>query len=205
MRIYGKNYRAEKKLGRCIKYKYKRFKIGFIFCAVFLAVIMTRCLSLISGAGDTLYEEDFFMVLVLMFGYNIFPIIGLLISYWTAISGGRDILLTRRNEQIVFMDEEFKIQYSPIFRKVEDYDYIEKTIPFHKIQSMVYDKKFQRLEITTDYTCKRWYQLSFGDSPSNVTTSNYQESEIKIYNCFENMQDFMERLSMACGKQIQMK
>lgn len=205
MKIFKKDNRAEKKLGKTIKYKFKRFKVGLVFCIVFFAIIMAGCLFLINEAGDTLYEEDAFMVIVLMFGFNIFPIIGLLVSYWIAISGGRDILLTRRNEQIVFMDEEFKIQYSPIFRKVEDYDYVEKIIPFHKIRSIMYDKKFQRLEITTDYTCKRWYQLSFGDSPGNVTTSDYQSSEIKIYNCFENMQDFMERLSVACGKQIQMK
>lgn len=205
MRIYNKDTKTEKRLGRTIKYKFKRFKICLIFCAVFLVMIIAGCLYIIDGAGDSLFEQGIFMALLLMFGFNILPIIGLLVSYWVGISGGRDILLTRRNEQIVLSGAEFRIQYSPIFRKVEDYDYIEKIIPFDGIQSIVYDRKFQRLEITTDYICKRWYQLSLGDSPGNVTASDYQSSEIKIYNCFENMQDFMERLSAACGKQIQMK
>lgn len=205
MRIYNKNNKAEKKLGRIIKYKFKRFKICLIFCAIFFVMIIAGCLFIINGAGDSLFEQGVFMALLTMFGFNIFPIIGLLVSYWAGISGGRDILLCRRNEQLVFLDTEFKIQYSPIFRKVEDYDYVEKIIPFHKIQAIMYNRNFQRLEITTDYMCKRWYQLSFGESPNNITTSNYYDSEIKIYNCFENMQDFTERLSAACGKQIQMK
>lgn len=205
MRIYGKDSKAEKKLGKTIKYKYTRFKICFVIGFIFLVFTIRGCMFIINGAGEDLFSEGIYMAILVMFGYNIFPLIGILIAYLTGISGGRDILLSRRNEQIVLLDKEFKIQYSPIYRKVEDGEYVEKTIPFDRIQSMVYDRKFQRLEITTDYTYKLWRWLKFGEQPSNIVLNNYSNAEIKIYNCFENMQDLMNQLQMATGKQIQMK
>lgn len=208
MRIYNKDNKAEKKLGRTIRYKYKRFRVSMIFCAAFLLMIIAGCLYIIHEAGDELdglFEQGIFMALLLMFGFNILPIIGFLVSYWAGISGGRDILLCRRNEQIILFDREMKIQYSPIYRKVEDGEFVEKTIPYDRIQEMVYDRKFQRLEITTDYTYKLWRSLQLGDQSSNTVSSHYENAEIKIYHCFENMQDLMNRLSMAAGKQIQMK
>lgn len=203
MKEFYKNQKEEKHLARTIKYKYDRFKIGLGVCVVFLFIAALGCRYIINGAGSNLFEQGVFMALLVMFGFNIIPFIGAMIAYCTAISGGRDILLCRKDEKVIFLDDSMKITYMPAFRKVEDFEYVEKTIPYNKIKSIYYNTKFKRLEIKTDYTYKGWRWVRFGEQSSNIVISNHELADIKIYNCFDNMQELMNSLEKATGIKIQ--
>lgn len=210
MKVYNKtSKKAEKKIAKSIRKNFSRYKKGIVACIIFsiffVIVFIKNAAIIVRELDNNLYGEELFVSILLILGLCLFPILGCIISYSIAISGGRDILLTRLNEQIIFLEEEFKIQYTPRYRKVENGEYVEKTIPYNKIQSVVYDNKMQRIEITTDYTYKLWKWLRFGEMEDNIVFKEYQNSTIIIYNCFENMQDLVSELQRITGKQIENK
>ena len=203
MKEFYKNQKEEKHLARTIKYKYDRFKVGLVVCAIFLFITALGCRFIINGAEGALFEQGIYMGILLLFGANIIPLIGAMIAYMAAISGGRDILLCRKDEKIIFLEDAMKITYVPAFRKVEDFEYVEKTIPYNKIKNIHYNPKFKRLEIKTDYTYKGWHWVRFGEQNDNIVISNYELGDIKIYNCFDNMQELMNSLEEVTGIKIQ--
>lgn len=198
--VFEKNRKAEKKHAKRIKRRYKRYWIGYLVAGILIVLIGVHSYDVFM---EIMPMEEPFSIIMLMFGYNILYLIGVLFAIIVAAGGGRDQLLARLNEQVSIEQDSIRISYKPKMREIEKGDYAEYEIRPEKVRSLEYNERYGCLEILADCTYKVWENRE--RRPERMSETSYENKKLMIYDCFDNMEGLKKAIQRVTAKEVVIK
>ena len=110
MKVYIADRKSGKQLYKRTKKLYKRYKYGTLIMTGILLIMIVLDLWMIWRTEDRSHLGG---TLILCFGADILFIIAAVLARAAAISGGREVLMSRLAEKCFFTDDSFVLEYIP--------------------------------------------------------------------------------------------
>lgn len=172
-----REYIADKKLGKKLYHQkrklYKRYKIGMIAMLVFLLLMILLNLRNVQEA-----ESNYQMIEILFvgIGFDVVFIIGACFARALAISGGREVLMSRMSEKCMFTDDYFVLAYVPHVHETTQYERIQFQIRYSDIEKIEEEDLVGRLAIYGAYKTLKYRTVN-----SEERVDSYMVSDMPLY------------------------
>lgn len=173
MQEYISDRKIGKKLYRKTRKLYKRYKIASIVMFIILAIMVIINLWLVQKAENS-YQiaENLFIGL----GFDIVFVIGAFLARAFAISGGRDVLMSRVAEKCIFTDKYFILEYVPHSHETTEYQCIQFKIKYEDIKKIIDEDFLGRFSIYGTYMTFKYRTIG-----SETGMDSYTVSDMPIY------------------------
>lgn len=186
MQEYIADKEIGKKLYRQKRKLYKRYKIGMVSMTVFLLVMLFINFILVQKA-ENMYQiiENLFIGI----GIDVFFVIGAGLSRALAISGGREVMMSRVREKCVFTEHYFILEYVPHVHETTEYECIQFRIKYRDIQKMIDEDMLGRLAVYGEYETLKYRTIN---SEQHMTSYMVSDMPLYVYGYYREF-DFIKR------------
>lgn len=188
MKVYIADRKSGKQLYKRTKKLYKRYKYGMLLMTVILLIMIALDLWMIwrtEGRGN-LGET-----MILCFGADILFIIAVMLVRAAAISGGREVLMSRLAERCFFTDDSFVMEYIPNPHETTAYECIRFQMKQQGILKAVHEEKFGRLALYGSY---RVFKYRTRDSENGMDSYMISDMPLYVYGYYREFDAIKERL-----------
>lgn len=187
-----KEYIADKKLGKKLYYQkrklYKRYKIGMIIMVVFLLLMIVINLRNVQEAENNYQIVE---ILFVGIGFDIVFVIGACLARALAISGGREVMMSRLSEKCMFTDNHFVLEYVPHVHETTEYERIQFQIKYSDIEKIEEEDLVGRLAIYGAYKTLKYRTVN---SEERVDSYIVSDMPLYVYGYYEEFDSLKKEL-----------
>ncbi len=156
-----KEYVADKKLGKKLyrlkRKNFKRYKIGLLVSLVMLFIIVSINI-LLAGKGESSTQS--LENVIVGIGFCIIPFFIGILAYALAITGGREVLMSRIEERCIITKEQILVQYIPNPHETTVYKKIVFQINREDIDKIVEEERYGRMVIYGHYRMLKYRNIN---------------------------------------------
>ena len=143
-----KEYVADQKTGKALykrtKKLYKRYKYGMLVMALILLVMIVSNVRMLMRAENMSQISE---IMILVLAEDVLFLIVVALARAFAISGGREVLMSRLAEKSFFTDGSFVLEYVPNTHETTAYECIRFKFDYQDIRQIVDEERFGRLAL----------------------------------------------------------
>lgn len=189
MKEYKSTIKSEKRLYKSVRKNFKRWK----YCnagVLFLILIMVGMQLWIFKNSEVAINA-----IIVGIGINFVPFLILCFLRATAVSGGRDILLNRKNNILTLNTTSLVISYTPSLVESTDFSYVEIEMRYSDINKIECHKELGYVELYGEYVIRRFKSIQ-GIKP---VTEHLSSPPLKLYYSYNNMSEAIEYIGGYSG------
>ena len=192
-----KEYIADQKTGKALykrtKKLYKRYKYGMLVMALILLIMIVSNIRMLMRA-ENMSQISEIMILVLAED-ALFLIVAALARAF-AISGGREVLMSRLAEKCFFTDGSFVLEYVPNAHETTAYECIRFKFDYQDIRQIVDEERFGRLAL---YGAYKVYKYRTRNSENGMDSYMISDMPLYVYGYYKEFDEIKSRLFSVVG------
>lgn len=193
-----KEYIADQKIGKTLykrtKKLYKRYKYGMLVIALIIAVMIVSNVRMLLRAENMSQIPE---IMILVIGEDILFLLAVAIVRALAISGGREVLMSRLAEKCFFTEESFVLEYVPNAHETTAYECIKFKFDYKDIRQIINEEQFGRLALYGPYTV---YKYRTRDSESGMDSYVISDMPLYVYGYYKEFDQIKNKLFHATEK-----
>ncbi len=194
MKVYIADRKSGKQLYKRTKKLYKRYKYGTLIMTGILLIMIVLDLWMIWRTEDRSHLGG---TLILCFGADILFIIAAVLARAAAISGGREVLMSRLAEKCFFTDDSFVLEYIPNPHETTAYECIRFQMKHRELLKAVCEERFGRLALYGSY---RVFKYRTQDSENGMDSYVISDMPLYVYGYYREFDTIKERLRKMAPK-----
>lgn len=194
MKVYIADRKSGKQLYKRTKKLYKRYKYGTLIMTGILLIMIALDLWMIWRTEDRSHLGG---TLILCFGADILFIIAAVLARAAAISGGREVLMSRLAEKCFFTDDSFVLEYIPNPHETTAYECIRFQMKHRELLKAVCEERFGRLALYGSY---RVFKYRTQDSENGMDSYVISDMPLYVYGYYREFDTIKERLRKMAPK-----
>lgn len=192
-----KEYVADKKIGKVLykrtKKSYKRYKYGMLIMAIVLLIMIISNVRILMRAENISQISE---IMILLIGVDVLFLFPMAFARAFAISGGREVLMSRLAERCFFTDKSFILEYVPNAHETTAYEYIQFKFDYQNIHRIVDEERFGRLVLYGSYEV---YKYRIRDSKKGMDSYTISDMPLYVYGYYKEFDEIKDRLFRAWG------
>ena len=192
-----KEYIADQKTGKALykrtKKLYKRYKYGMLVMALILLIMIVSNIRMLMRA-ENMSQISEIMILVLAED-ALFLIVAALARAF-AISGGREVLMSRLAEKCFFTDGSFVLEYVPNAHETTAYECIRFKFDYQDIRQIVNEERFGRLALYGSY---KVYKYRTKNLENGMDSYMISDMPLYVYGYYKEFDEIKSRLFSVVG------
>lgn len=198
-----KEYVADQKTGKALykrtKKLYKRYKYGMLVMAlVLLAMIISNARMLMRAENMSQISE----IMILVLAEDMLFLIVAALARAFAISGGREVLMSRQAEKCFFTEGSFILEYVPNAHETTAYECIRFKFDYQDIQKIVNEEQFGRLALYGPY---KVYKYRTRNSERGMDSYVISDMPLYVYGYYKEFDEIKSKLFRVAGNNRTMK
>lgn len=186
-----KEYIADQKTGKALykrtKKLYKRYKYGTLVMALILLVMIVSNVRMLLRAENMSQVSE---IMILVIGEDVLFLIAAALARAFAISGGREVLMSRLAEKCFFTDRSFVLEYVPNAHETTAYECIRFKFDYGDIQKIISEEKLGRLALYGPY---KVYKYRTRDSEKGMDSYMITDMPLYIYGYYKDFEEIKSR------------
>ena len=135
--------------------------------------------------------EHITAALMLGLGPDVILIIAAVLARAAAVSGGREVLMSRVAERCFFLDQSFVLEYVPNVHETTVYESVRFDMKYEDIERIVEEEKFGRLTIYGAYKVSK-YRMK--DSEKGMDSYIVSDMPLYVYGYYREFSEVKNRL-----------
>lgn len=175
--MHMKEYIADQKTGKALykrtKKLYKRYKYGMLVMALILLIMIVSNIRMLMRAENMSQISE---IMILVLAEDVLFLIVAALARAFAISGGREVLMSRLAEKCFFTDGSFVLEYVPNAHETTAYECIRFKFDYQDIRQIVDEERFGRLAL---YGAYKVYKYRTRNSENGM--DSYMISDMPLY------------------------
>lgn len=194
-----KEYVADRKIGKALykrtKKLYKRYKYGMLVIALILLIMLIFNARILMRAENASQISE---IMILILGEDILFLLAAALVRALAISGGREVLMSRLAERCFFTERSFVLEYVPNAHETTTYKCIRFEFDYQDIRQIVYEEQFGRLALRGSY---KVYKYRTRNSENDMESYTISDMPLYVYGYYQEFEEVKNRLFHAAGDQ----
>ena len=179
-----KEYIADRQSGKEL-YRYK-YGTAIMWCMLLCMVVLNLWMI-----QRTESMEHITAALMLGLGPDVILIIAAVLARAAAVSGGREVLMSRVAERCFFLDQSFVLEYVPNVHETTVYESVRFDMKYEDIERIVEEEKFGRLTIYGAYKVSK-YRMK--DSEKGMDSYIVSDMPLYVYGYYREFSEVKNRL-----------
>ena len=179
-----KEYIADRQSGKEL-YRYK-YGTAIMWCMLLCMVVLNLWMI-----QRTESMEHITAALLLGLGPDVILIIAAVLARAAAVSGGREVLMSRVAERCFFLDQSFVLEYVPNVHETTVYESVRFDMKYEDIERIVEEEKFGRLTIYGAYKVSK-YRMK--DSEKGMDSYIVSDMPLYVYGYYREFSEVKNRL-----------
>lgn len=188
-----KEYIADPKIGKALykrtKKLYKRYKYGMPVMLLILAVMVIVDIRMLMRSEN---ESQIGEILILAAGVDIFFLLAAALVRAAAISGGREVLMSRLAERCFFTEDSFVLEYVPNAHETTAYESIRFQMNYRDIRQIQDEEKLGRAALYGPYQV---YKYRTRNSENGMDSYVISDMPLYIYGYYMEFDEIKRRLA----------
>lgn len=192
MKEYKSTIKSEKQLYKSVRKNFKRWKYcnaGVLFLLLIMIVMQLWIFK---------NSEVSINALIVGIGMNFVPFLILCFLRATAVSGGREILLNRKDNTLTLKDTSLIVSYTPSLVESTDFSYVEIEMGYSNINKIECHKELGYVELYGGYVIKRFKSIQ----DIKPVTEHLSNPPLKLYYSYNNLSEAIKCISSYSGIQV---
>lgn len=176
---------ADKKIGKKLykqkRKQYARYKTGMTAAALLVIGLIAVNFFILMHASDS---RQVLEGLLIGIGFDVVFFIGICFARALAVSGGREVLMSRMAERCWFTEEAFILEYIPGMHERAGCKKIQYRMEYRDMEKVTDDSVHGRMALFGKYTVLKYQELD-----ENRASDSYEVSDMPVY-IYEYYKDY---------------
>lgn len=187
-----KEYVADQKTGKALykrtKRLYKRYKYGMLVMVLILLIMIVSNVRILMRVENISQISE---IMILILGEDVLFLLVAALVRALAISGGREVLMSRLAEKCFFTEGSFVLEYVPNAHETTAYECIRFKFDYQNIQQIVNEEQFGRLALYGPY---KVYKYRTRNSERGMDSYVISDIPLYVYGYYKEFDEIKTKL-----------